>query len=746
MNIRSQITGAIVALVLITAVGIVGIAVVKNRTLRTEVTAVINDLTYDEARKQVQDIYLMCQAMRESVENTVTAHLKLSDAVLNGKGDVSFSDETVQWNAVNQFTKQATAVQLPKMLVGGQWLGQNSDFDRPTPVVDEVTNLVGGTCTIFQRMNEHGDMLRVATNVKKLDGKRAINTYIPRTNPDGSENKVIATVLSGKTFRGRAFVVNAWYITAYQPIWNSTHDKVVGILYFGEKQENVTSLRRGILNTKVGKTGYVFVLGGKGKQKGHYIISKDGKRDGENILNATDSTGRKFIVSMIDKALALPPASAGNIPTAREDYQWQNPGEPHARTKTAAVTYFAPWDWVIGAGYYKDDFGYAHQVLNDVSHSMINWVIIVAAVCTVIALLLGFFIASRISKPLVQSLEMITNMGNGNLDQRLNFNRNDEVGKLAAALDRFADDLQNEILTAFDKLAAGDFTFTAQGLIREPLQKANAALNNTMTHINEAGAQILSGSEHVSNSSQTLSQGAIQQANALEQINKSMSQISEQTKQNADNAETANTLAQEARTVATNGNKQMLSMIEAMAEINESSQNISKIIKVIDEIAFQTNLLALNAAVEAARAGQHGKGFAVVAEEVRNLAARSAKAASETADLIEGSVKKVENGAQIADATGEALKEISAGVAKVSDLVAEIFASSKEQSNGISQITTGLGQVDSVTQQNMATATQSAAAAEQLAAQANQLHEMLSNFILDQQQAAREQKQIGLQQ
>lgn len=746
MNIRSQIAGAIVVLVLVTGLSIVGVAVVKNRSLRTDMTQVIDDLAFEEASKQVQDVYLMCNAIRESVENTVSAHLKVSDDLLKSKGRITFSAETAQWKAVNQFTKEMTPVQLPKMLLGEQWLGQNDSFTVQTPVVDEVTDLVGGTCTIFQRMNEHGDMLRIATNVKKLDGKRAINTFIPHTNPDGSENKVVATVLSGKTFRGRAYVVNAWYITAYQPIWDSAHSKVVGILYFGEKQENVTSLRKGILSTTVGKSGYVFVLGGKGKQKGKYIISKDGKRDGENIINAKDSTGRAFIQSIIDKALALPPATATNIPTIRENYQWKNPGETNARSKNTAIAYFAPWDWVIAAGYYSDDFSFAHQILTQSTRSLIMWIVVIAGVCIIMALLLGFFIAGRISKPLELSLEMITNMGQGNLDQRLNFNRNDEVGKLGAALDRFADDLQNEILTAFDKLAAGDFTFTAQGLIREPLQKANAALNDTMTQINDAGAQMLSGSAHVSDSSQTLSQGATEQASALEQISSSMAQISSQTKQNADNSIMANTLAQEACTVADNGNKQMLNMIDAMAEINESSQNISKIIKVIDEIAFQTNLLALNAAVEAARAGQHGKGFAVVAEEVRNLAARSAKAASETAALIEGSVQKVENGAQIADATGAALNEISAGIAKVSELVAEISASSNEQANGIGQITTGLDQVDEVTQQNMATATQSAAAAEQLAAQANQLHSMLSTFILEQNnnQAMNNQKQIGL--
>jgi len=351
-------------------------------------------------------------------------------------------------------------------------------------------------------------------------------------------------------------------------------------------------------------------------------------------------------------------------------------------------------------------------------------------------------LASKISKPLQLSVTMIENLGNGNLTQRLNFKQRDEVGQLGQAMDAFADSLQDEILTSFDKLAAGDFTFKAQGLIKEPLQKANDSLNTIMVNINDAAGQILSGSSQVSGSSQTLSQGATEQASSLEEINASMAEVGSQTKLNAENAVLANKLTQEVCDVAEQGNTQMSTMIDAMAEINKSSQEISKIIKVIDEIAFQTNLLALNAAVEAARAGQQGKGFAVVAEEVRNLAARSAKAARETATLIEGSVQKVENGANIADQTGEALGKIFTGVTKVSTLIAEIAESSNEQASGISQITVGLNQIDIVTQQNTATSEEGAASAEELAAQANQLHHMLSSFTLE--SSSSNQPRIGM--
>jgi methyl-accepting chemotaxis protein len=207
-----------------------------------------------------------------------------------------------------------------------------------------------------------------------------------------------------------------------------------------------------------------------------------------------------------------------------------------------------------------------------------------------------------------------------------------------------------------------------------------------------------------------------------------MNEMANQVKDTAEHASAANQLSGESKLAAEKGDERMGEMVQAMNDINKAGQDISRIIKVIDEIAFQTNLLALNAAVEAARAGQHGKGFAVVAEEVRNLAARSAKAAEETAALIESSVALTGRGAVIAEQTAEALQEIMAGNSKIADLLKDMAIASNEQAQGISQVTIGLTQIDQVTQQNTASAEESAAAAEQLSSQAVQLREMLKKF------------------
>lgn len=353
---------------------------------------------------------------------------------------------------------------------------------------------------------------------------------------------------------------------------------------------------------------------------------------------------------------------------------------------------------------------------------------------------LGLAMTRSLVGPLGQTVRMIEEMEKGHLDLRLNMRRQDEIGQLAGAMDSLAASLEQEVVSSLQKLAQGDLTFQVaprdqQDVVRGALKTLGADLNSLVGSIQQVGQQIATGAAQVSDTSQSLSQGATIQASSLEEVSSSIAELSSQTQSNADSAAQANSLAEQVKVSAENGNKHMVTMTQSMQEIREAGQSISRIIKAIDEIAFQTNLLALNAAVEAARAGVHGKGFAVVAEEVRNLAARSAKAARETAELIESSVEKTEKGAAIADKNAESLKEVVAGVGKVSAFLAEIAVASREQAEGIHQINLGLGQMDNVTQQNTASAEESAAAAEVLSGQAQALQHELSRFTLQQQGA-----------
>lgn len=336
------------------------------------------------------------------------------------------------------------------------------------------------------------------------------------------------------------------------------------------------------------------------------------------------------------------------------------------------------------------------KLSNDLSNNTNRTIIIMIAIIVIAmigAIALGLFISRVINNPIRKLIKESEKIADGDLNVNIAVETKDEIGLLQKAFKTMVDNT-----------------------------------NDVMQNINAAAEQVASGSKQVSASSIALSQGATEQASSIEELTASIEEISSQTKLNADNADQANELAEKAQTNAMQGNEQMKGMLKAMDEINEASGNISKIIKVIDEIAFQTNILALNAAVEAARAGQHGKGFAVVAEEVRNLAARSANAAKETTAMIEGSIKKVEGGTKIANETAVALNMIVEDVAKAASLVSDIAAASNEQATGIAQVTQGIAQVSQVVQTNSATSQESAAASAELSSQAELLKDQVNRF------------------
>ncbi len=304
----------------------------------------------------------------------------------------------------------------------------------------------------------------------------------------------------------------------------------------------------------------------------------------------------------------------------------------------------------------------------------------------------------------------------------------ESVMDMVASLVEKADNLQT--------VADGDLSVRVQVLgeqdmLGNSLQKMKVSLNELLSQVAGAVTQVNAGAEQISLSSQDLSQGATEQAASIEEITSAITEINSMSRQNAEGSKTAHGLARTAMDNANEGRVRMDELTGIMTKINASADEINKVVKIIDDIAFQINLLALNANVEAARAGKYGKGFAVVAEEVRNLAVRSAQAVKETTKMVEETVSNIAMGDRASKDTNEQLNAIVEGTGKVADLLSEISSSSAEQAQGIDQVNTGLDQIDQTTQANTASAEQSAAASEELAGQAQQLTALIAQFTLD---------------
>ena len=349
-------------------------------------------------------------------------------------------------------------------------------------------------------------------------------------------------------------------------------------------------------------------------------------------------------------------------------------------------------------------------------------------------------ILDAVVQPIKEASNVLTEFSNGNLNAEVKGHYKGGHAQIKDALNGTIQTISSyidEIRDVLTKMAEGNMDqhihrpYLGDFVeIKDSINLILGAFNEVLFEINQASEQVSSGAHHVSQSSESLSQGATEQASAIEQISASIGDIASKTKNAAMKAQDINSLSVRVRGDAEKGDSEMKSMLMAMGEIEESSVSISQIIKVIDEIAFQTNLLALNAAVEAARAGQHGKGFAVVAEEVRNLAARSAKAAKETTNLIEASISRVKQGTEIANQTAGDLQKIVGGIGDVVNIISEIATEANDQALAVAEVNEGVNQVSTVTQMNTATAQESAAASEEMSSQAMVLQEMVGRFNL----------------
>jgi methyl-accepting chemotaxis protein len=660
------------ALIGLTTAGIIGILFWKSAAVSDTLSESFNKQARHEMAVAVSDARNLLATQHATLSNQLENDMKMLLDIVERGGGISLLDETAQWDAVNQVTKDKRTVSLPKMALGGQWFGQNSDPDTPTLMVDTLMSLTGATCTVFQAMDSQGDLLRVATNILKTDGRRAVGTYIPASSP------VARTVMSGETFRGTAFVVNAWYLTQYRPIKDAS-GKVLGCLYVGILQEAVQELRQGFKSVVLGASGSLSVLAGSGGSMGEIKMARDAKHEGTNLSGVKDSRGAAVYAELIAQA-----READGTPVTRT-VTVATPGASGPREVYLTASYFKPWDWVILGTGYVDEFMEGKRAVDAALRDTKVWSAGVGAFMLVSAMLLILYFARSMSFALARAVGVMNSINSGELEvERLPVHPRgprDEFEELGAALNSMGD------------------------VLRDVVAKV------------QAGAQsVAQGSAELAGTSQSLSEGAANQASSVEEISASMEEMTSNIEQNTDNANQTEGIARQAADDARQGGESVGRTVEAMRQIADK-------IAIVEEIARQTNLLALNAAIEAARAGEHGKGFAVVAAEVRKLAERSGVAAAEISELSGNSVA-------IAEQAGRMLEKMVPDITRTAELVQEIAAASTEQFSGGSQIKAAILELDRVVQQNTAESEHVAASSEELASHADQVREAIGYFRL----------------
>ncbi len=599
----------------------------------------LDELAYTALEETHATIYEGVMMYDNVMRLKLEGDLKYFKREIEAKGDVELMTATMmKQKMVNQMTKAASTQEIPRLSIGAMYINGSNDF------VDTIEKTVGASATIFQLVDDK--LLRISTTVKKLDGNRAVGTYIP------SSSAVYQTIMRGETFRGKAYVVNDWYITAYAPLYD-WDDKIVGAIYVGQVMLN-KQIQEFISKTKFGP-GYAFAYGS----------------DGTTLIHPTlDRTNNLF---------ELVPGFKG-VDDGMVSYVWKG------RQKHTQVKLVEGWGVYIGLGLDQEDASGA------VSRKIVTTNLVTGVIVVVAGLLLTIFLVRSINRPLRELAEKSTKVGEGDYTVSFESKNDDAIGQLTGSLGVMVEKTREMI---GDIVESSSTLRDSSGQLADISGQMVDSADSTTAIADEAAENATSASDNMDSISAAMEQSATN----LDMIASSSEEMGATIKEIAENSSKARVTTENAVASARKSH-------QGVQGLGEAAKSIGTVTETITEISEQTNLLALNATIEAARAGEAGKGFAVVANEIKELAKETALATGKIKEAIDGIQNQTEE-------TVTDIEDISNVINEVNDIVTTIVTAVEEQAvttneiaNNVSQASMGINEIN----ENVANSSQMTAA------------------------------------